>query len=453
MTKHVMPRGLIGSVRADASDPAKVLAGLKESVDKLQADSKTQIDDLLKVFADFKAENDKRIEDLKTGKADVVTDEKVEKINAALGEQQKIISQTGTAIETLNKEIDALNAKTAALTVGPAGGDPKLSPEVRAHAEAFNKFARKGIDTGLKELEIKASLSRESDPDGGYVVTQEMENTLDRVVTTMVALRSLATVRRMSGSVYKKPFVVSGAASGWVGETAARSETGTPTMSELSFAAMEVYANPGITQNLLDDASFDIGAWLADEVGIEFSEQEGRAFIQGGGVTEPRGILSYDMIANASWTWGKVGFVVTGASADFPATAPADRILDLIYALKRQYRQNAAFLMGDVIQAKIRKFKDGEGNYLWQPSVQMGEPARLFGYRVDTDDFMPDVGSNAFPVAFGDFRRGYLIADRIGVRVLRDPYSNKPYVMFYTTRRVAAGIQNFEAIKLLKCSV
>lgn len=215
---------------------------------------------------------------------------------------------------------------------------------------------------------------------------------------------------------------------------------------------MELYANPAATQTLLDDASVDIGQWLAEEVQTSFSEAEGAAFIAGTGVNQPRGLLSYDTVANGSYAWGKLGFITTGASADFHTEDPADCLIDVIYGIKQGYRQNARWLMNRAVQGKIRKFKDDQDNYLWQPGIQAGQPATLLGYPIVDDDNMSNVGANAFPVAFGDFNRGYLVIDRTGIRVLRDPYTNKPFVHFYTTKRVGGGVQDFAAIKLLKCS-
>lgn len=183
---------------------------------------------------------------------------------------------------------------------------------------------------------------------------------------------------------------------------------------------------------------------------MEFAEAEGAAFVSGTGILQPRGLLSYDTVANASYAWGSVGYVASGAAADFTTSNPADKLIDMVHALRAGYRQGASWLMNDLTAAKIRKFKAGDGNFLWQPSLQVGQPSTLLGYAAYTDDNMPDVGANAFSVAFADFRRAYLIVDRVGIRVLRDPFTNKPNVHFYTTKRVGGGIQNFEAIKLLK---
>jgi HK97 family phage major capsid protein len=417
MKKNIRVRG-IQSVRADASDAKTVLAELQ------------------KTFHDFKAENDRQMADLKKGINDPLQATKVETINAAVTEMQSQMSE--------------LAIKAAAFEMG---GSAKTDKDVEAHKTAFNSFFRKGVDAGLRELEVQAKLTTQSDPDGGFIVPSEMEKSIDRVLGTMSAVRSLATVRQIGAASYKKLVNLGGTTSGWVGETASRTETNTPTLSGLDFPAMELYAQPAATQTMLDDASFNIEQWLADEVAIEFAEEEGAAFVSGNGVGKPRGLLSYDMVANASYAWGKVGYIKTGVAADFHATLPGDNIIDLIHSLKRGYRQNATFLTNDLTIAKIRKFKDStSGEYLWQPSLQLGTPSTLAGYAVETDDNVPDVGAAAFPLLFGDFKRAYLVIDRMGIRVLRDPFTSKPNVLFYTTKRVGGGIQNFEAIKVLKCS-
>lgn len=186
-----------------------------------------------------------------------------------------------------------------------------------------------------------------------------------------------------------------------------------------------------------------------------FAEKEGLAFFSGDGVNSPRGISSYTMIADASYAWGKVGFKTSGVAAALSDSTHngADAITDLVYALKQGYRTNGRFLMNRTTQAAVRKLKSKtEELYLWQPSIQAGQPPTLLGYPVVDDDNVSDIGANAFPIWFGDFKRAYLIVDRAGIRVLRDPYTNKPYVHFYTTKRVGGGIQNFEALKALKIS-
>lgn len=415
--KHITPRLLRGvvAVRADATDP------------------KGAVEALNRAFAEFKTANDAALK----GKADVVVAEKVDRINAAVGD--------------LQKAVDAVNANLAAIQVG-AGGGTRIDPAVAEYAKAFNAWFRRGTgdEQALKDLAIKAALTTQSDPDGGLTVTPTMESAIDRVLATVSAMRGLARVIRITSNAYKKLVTTSGAASGWVGEEESRPATGTPQLTGLDFPIMEVYANPAATQNLLDDGGVNIEQWLADEVSIEFARQEGDAFINGDGVKKPRGILSYATIANASYAWGKIGYIATGAASAFATANPADTLIDLVHALKAGYRGDARFLMNDTTQATVRKFKDGTGNYLWQPSLQAGESAVLLGKPVVTDDNMPDIGANKYPIAFGNFPAGYVIVDRIGIRVTRDPYTNKPYIQFYTTKRVGGGVQNYEAIKLLK---
>jgi HK97 family phage major capsid protein len=420
MILNTRARGLVG-VRADSGSATKILAELQQT------------------FEAFKEANEKELAGIKANFADVVQTEKVERINAE--------------ITKLQKALDDTNAMLAAVKVGAGGGD-EINPAVAEHSKAFNKWFRKGdraVDADMRDLEVKAELSTLSDPDGGYVVPEEMSNTIDRVVGTVSAMRSLATVMTISTDTFKKLVNMGGAGSGWVGEKESRPETDTPTLRELIFNTAEIYANPAATQTLLDDARVDIAAWLANEVSITFAEQEGDAFINGDGVKRPRGLLAYDTVANASYAWGKIGFIKTGAAAAFASTDPADALIALFYGLKQGYRNGASWLTSDAVMETIRKFKDGQGNYLWAPPAGPANVATILGKPVATDDNMPALGANAFPVAFGNFSRAYLIIDRFGIRVLRDPYTNKPYVHFYTTKRVGGGVQNFEAVKLLKC--
>ena len=403
------------------------------------SDANAIVTELNKAFAAFKTEHQEELKGINAKFADVVQAEKVERINAEIGKLQTALDDT--------------NAQLAAARLGGAGDGPAVSTEARDHARAFNQFFRRGTEEGLRELEMKAALRTDSDPDGGYVVPDQMEQTIDRVLGSVSAMRSIASVMSVSAASYKKLVNQGGAGAGWVGERQARPETATPTLAELSFPAMEIYANPAATQTLLDDARVDIAAWLAEEVSTAFAEAEGAAFISGDGVNQPRGLLSYDTVANASQSWGNIGYTASGVAAALTDSSHngVDALIDLIYSIKQGYRQNARFLMNKSLQATVRKLKSKtEELYLWQPPVQAGQPATLLGYPITDDDNMPDVAAGAFPVAFGDFRRGYLIVDRFGVRVLRDPYTNKPYVHFYTTKRVGGGVQNFEAIKLLK---
>jgi HK97 family phage major capsid protein len=384
-------------------------------------------EDLLRAFESFKEANDQRLGEIeKRMSADVLLEEKVERIGRSL---------------------DELSLKARR---------PQLSSEEKPsnleHKKAFDAYVRKGETQGLFDIEAKR-MSIASAPDGGYLVPAETETEIGRLLANISPIRAIADVRQVSSAVYKKPFAVSGAATGWVGETAARPETASPTLAELQFPAMELYAMPAATQALLDDSAVNLDQWIAQEVQTVFAEQESQAFVTGNGTNRPKGFTDYPKIADATWSWGSLGYLATGTAGAFAATNPSDKLVDLIYALKAGYRQNAYWVLNRKTQGVIRKFKDGQGNYLWQPAATADGRASLLNFPVAESEHMPDIGTDTFALAFGDFRRGYLIVDRIGVRILRDPYSSKPYVLFYTTKRVGGGVQNFEAIKLMKFGV
>ncbi len=415
------PSGLVGvSLRADANDPAAVLGELNRA------------------FAEFRAQNNERLAALEAGRTDPIATERVEALNARVTELQAALDEMATL-------------RAAASLNGGSAEARAATPAARAYSEAFNGFFRQGAgEDGLNALAVQAAMTTSSDPDGGFLVPFEMEATIDRVLAGVSAVRGLAQVLTISGGSYKKQMSLGGAGSGWVGETEARPETGTPALVELEFTPGELYAKPRASQQLLDDARVDLAAWLADEVSITFAEQEGAAFVTGNGLKKPRGILDYDKVANTSYAWGSLGYIAGGGASDFATPTPWGPFVEVVQALKTGYRPNARWLMNRGTVGKVRKFKDGNDLPLWQPSSQLGQPASFMGYPISEDDYMPDVGANAYPVAFGDFRRGYLIVDRMGIRVLRDPYSAKPFVEFYTTKRVGGGVQNFEAIKLMK---
>jgi len=394
------PRAVTTAPRADANDPKKLLAELQ------------------KAFEDFKAANDEKLK----GKADVVLDEKVTRIDAAVGDFQKAI--------------DDLNAKLAAAQLGNGGRelrDPEYSESFRAH------FA-KGT--------VNAALNKGADDEGGYLAPIEWDRTIVDKLVEISPMRSIAQVQTISTAGFKKLFNLRGTGSGWVGETAARPETTTPEFGPLTFTPGELYANPAATQQLLDDAEIDLEAWLAGEVETEFAYQEGLAFVSGNGTNKPFGFLTYVTgAANAAaHPFGAIQ-LKTAASATAITT---DELIDLVYLLPQVMQQNARFVLNRNALGTARKLKDGEGNYIWQPSFQLGQPSQLLSYPVTEMAAMPNIAASAVPIAFGDFRRGYLIVDRTGVRVLRDPYTNKPYVMFYTTKRVGGGVLDPQALKALK---
>lgn len=388
-------------------------------------------DDMMEAFETYRASNEERLEALEAGRPDVLLDEKLARIDTALDHQKAKLDKL-----FLDKARPAMYGGTKS-----AGTDE--------HKAAFEAYVRKGDDSAIKQLERKA-MSVGSDADGGYLVPSETEAGIGRLLTATSPIRSIASVQKVSSSVYRKPFATTGAATGWAAETASRSQTNAPNIAELTFPTMELYAMPAATPALLDDAVVDIDAWLASEVETAFAEQEGTAFVTGDGTNKPKGFLDSTMVAESSWAWNKLGYVATGVDGAFPAEDASDILIDLIYTLKSGYRQNATFVMNRRTQAAIRKMKDTDGNYVWAPPASAGAHSTLMNFPIVEAEDMPDIDSDSYSIAFGDFKRGYLIVDRAGVRILRDPYSAKPYVLFYTTKRVGGGVQDFDAIKLLK---
>ena len=379
-------------------------------------------------FENFKDENDRRLQDIeRRGSADPLTIEKLGR---------------------LDRMLDELGHK--AMRPQLSGSAHATSNSVNLQMKSqFDGYVRRGDAMRSAGIEGKA-LSIGSGADGGYLVPPETEAAVNRALKAISPIRAIASVRQVSGNVYKKPFATTGVGTGWVGETASRPQTTTATLAELSFPTMELYAMPAATQSLLDDSAVNIDQWIAEEVRLAFATQEGQAFVTGDGINKPKGFLAYDTVANASWEFGKLGFIATGTAGAFPASNPSDKLIDLVYAVKAGYRANGTFVMSRSTQSAVRKMKDADGNYLWQPAAQPGGNASLMGFPLVESEDMPDVAANSLSVAFGDFERGYLIVDRIGISVLRDPYSAKPYVLFYTTKRVGGGVQDFDALKLLK---
>lgn len=391
------------------------------------------VTDLNRAFSAFKEANDERLAQLETRmSADVVTEDKLARIDHALDEAKG--------------RLDRLTLELARPRLG--GASPQDN-EGREHKSAFDHYMRSGEAAGLKALEAKA-MSHTSGPDGGYLVPIPAEREILRRLAKLSPIRSISTVREISTQSLRRAYSLSGPASGWVAEADPRPQTANQQIADMNFPAMELYAMPAATQSLLDDAVVDIEQWVADEVQVAFAEQEGAAFVNGDGVNKPKGFLSYTTVADSSWSWNNIGYIATGAAGAFSATNPSDTLINLIYALRAGYRQNARFVMGRRAQSLVRQFKTTTGDYLWEPPTSADGTATLMNFPIVEAEDMPDPAANSLSIAFGDFERGYLIVDRVGVRVLRDPYSAKPYVLFYTTKRVGGGVQNFEAIKLLK---
>ncbi|MFQ5535180.1 MAG: phage major capsid protein [Sphingomonadales bacterium] len=374
------------------------------------------------------------------------------------------------AVEALGQGVDAFKAEydarieetnqrlgkfmSAVQRNGLAGGEARFSADQIAHKQAFNQFVRKGTEEGLANLEAK-SLNTGLGAEGGFAVPEEIDHTIESLLVQASPIRSIARVVEIGSSDWKTLVNLRGATSGWVAETGARTETTAPKFAEVVPPLGEIYANPAATQAMLDDGFFNVEEFLAENIASEFALQEGTAFVSGDGVNKPKGFLSGTPVTAGDGTraFGTLQYLATGVSGAFPASNPADILFDLVDKLKAGYRQGAVFVMNSSTANAVRKLKDSSGQSLWAPSLAELNPNTLLGYPVVISEDMAAIGANSLSIAFGNFKRGYVITDRKGVRVLRDPFSNKPFVHFYTTKRVGGGIVNSEAIKLLKFSL
>lgn len=331
---------------------------------------------------------------------------------------------------------------------------PALSAHTDAgapHRKAFDAYLRTGDDDGLRGLVLEEkALGTAVAADGGYLVDRETADTIRSMLLSTSSLRAVANVVSVEAASYDVLIDRGEVGSGWATEAAAQTETATPQIERIQIALHELAAMPKASQRLLDDSAFDIEGWLAGKIAQRFLRAESAAFVSGDGVDKPKGFLTAPKVANASWAWGSLGYVPTGAASDFAASNPADCIISLVYALGADYRANASFVMNSKTAGAVRKMKDADGRFLWSDGLAAGEPARLMGYPVLICEDMPDIAANAHAIAFGDFRAGYTIAERPDLRILRDPFSAKPHVLFYASKRVGGDITDYAAIKLLK---
>lgn len=381
------------------------------------ADINDTINNLGSAFEEFKSTNDSRIKAEVKGAVDVLVEEKLGRINSDLSALQAQV--TDVAVKS-NR-------------VGASDRDV----DGEAHTGAFEKWARKGIEGDLEALEKKAITLNNGDASGGFLVPETWEVGIRDDLRTLSPIRSRSTVIQVSSDDYRYLKNLRGLQTGWVGETDARPETATPTLSETKVPMGEIYANPAASQRALDDAFFDLEGWLNQNISEEFAIEENKAFVTGNGINKPMGILA---------TAGLPTFA-SGAAA---AISNPDVIVDMIYKMSAAYRSGAAFYGNGATTAGLRKLKDGQGNYIWQPGLVAGTPATLGGYeQVELED-MPAVAAGAFPMFFANLRQGYMIADRIGIRTLRDPYTHKPFVHFYATKRVGGMVQDPKAFVVLK---
>jgi len=349
------------------------------------------------------------------------------------------------AIGVLRTDVDEVKARLD--RVSRAASRPILDG-VRPAAEVksfVDGYLRRGRETELK------SITGTVPADGGYAVPREIDAMIAAQLVEISPIRKLAQVVQVGTSDYRKLIAIGGTASGWVSETAGRPETATPEFAEVAPPSGELYANPAASQAMLDDAAFDLEAWLASEIAMEFARAEGAAFVHGTGVNQPRGFLAAatSSAGDAVRPFGTLQYVGSGDADGFDI-APDAKLIDLVHTMKAGHRQGASWVMNSATLAEVRKLKTGDGNLLWQPGLVEGQPDRLIGYPVIEAEDMPDVAPGAFPIAFGNFKAGYLIAERTATTILRDPFTNKPFVHFYATRRVGGQVLDSAAIKLLK---
>jgi HK97 family phage major capsid protein len=316
------------------------------------------------------------------------------------------------------------------------------------HQKAFAAYLRSGDDDGLRGLEMEGkAMGTSVAADGGYLVDPQTADTIQNTLSSTASIRSIAAVVNVDATSYDVLVDHSEMGAGWATETSTVGDTDTPKIERISIPLHELSALPKASQRLLDDSAFDIEGWLAGRIADKFARSEAMAFISGDGVDKPTGLLTYPTVDNIIWTWGNLGYVPTETAGGITR---ADPIIDLVYSLGAEYRANATFVMNSKTAGHVRKLKDNDGRFVWVDGIAMGEPARLMGYRVLIAEDMPDIADDSVSIAFGDFNAGYTVAERPDLRVLRDPFSAKPHVLFYATKRVGGAVSDFAAIKLLK---
>ena len=386
-------------------------------------------------FEEFKRTNDELLKAKADGKGVEALEAKLSKINEDLGK----IADLKSAIQELEKKMNR---------PGVAG---ETDPTKAEHKQAFGRFVRKGIEDGLGELQAKA-YNITTDADGGYAVPEELDRNILDLMRDVSPMREVCNVISVGSSDYKKLANKGGTSGGWVDEDDARTATNSSQMAILTPFMGEVYAYPQATQQMLDDVFFNAEQFIEGECTMTFAEMEGAAFTAGDGIKKPKGFLSYTAAATAdsSRAFGTLQYIASGAAADWAASNPQDKLLDLVYSLKKGYRTNARWMTSKSMLADVRKIKDAEGNYIWRPGLEAGQPDTMLGYGIAENEDMPAKAANALSIAFGDFKRGYTIVDRMGTRILRDPYTNKPFVGFYVTKRVGGFLADSSAIKLFK---
>ena len=348
----------------------------------------------------------------------------------------------------LQKQDDRMNKLDRKTMTNSRTARSAAASEDAPHQKAFAAYLRSGDDDGLRGLEMEGkAMGTAVAADGGYLVDPQTADTIQNTLSSTASIRSIAAVVNVDATSYDVLVDHSEMGAGWATEASAIAETDTPRIERISIPLHELSALPKASQRLLDDSAFDIEGWLAGRIADKFARSEAMAFISGDGVDKPTGLLTYPTVDNIIWTWGNLGYVPTETAGGITR---ADPIIDLVYSLGAEYRANATFVMNSKTAGHVRKLKDNDGRFVWVDGIAMGEPARLMGYRVLIAADMPDIADGSMSIAFGDFNAGYTVAERPDLRVLRDPFSAKPHVLFYATKRVGGAVSDFAAIKLLK---
>lgn len=431
-----------------AAFSARLAAGVVLEV-KEDPDLSKIIDKIGRGFEEYKSANDERLKELSTkGVVDPTTKAKLDKLDAELDN-----------LAELKKSVEALAIKASRPN---GGGDGHLAPEKKAYHDAFVNWMRNPADpqatmdlkAASKGVETRAAqVVTSTGSAGGFALPEQIENTIARLSRDITPMRQVATVRTVGTSDYKELFDVNGGAFEWVGEGGTRSQTNTPDLAEITPTMGTASARPRASEESLDDLFFDVEGWLATSTAEALAQGEGLAFVSGNGTNRPTGFLAGPtplLTADGVRAFGTLQAVVSAQAAALPTSM--DVLIDMTAALRARYRANAVWAGNRRTLAALRKYKDTTNQYLWQPSVQAGQPDTFMGYRVVEMEDMPDVAAGTFPLAFGDFREGYLIVDRAGLRVTRDDITLPGFVQWYIRRRVGGRIRNSEAIKLLRIS-
>ncbi len=348
----------------------------------------------------------------------------------------------------LQKQDDRMNKLDRKTMMNARPALAAAAADEAPHQKAFSAYLRSGDDDALRGLELEGkALATNIAADGGYLVDPQTAETIQSTLSSTASIRSISNVVNVDATSYDVLVDHSELGAGWATETSTITETDTPQIERISIPLHELSALPKASQRLLDDSAFDIEGWLAGRIADKFARSEADAFINGDGVDKPTGLLTYPTVADDSWAWGSIGYVPSGTAGGITR---ADAIVDLVYALGAEYRANGTFVMNSRTAGHVRKLKDADGRFVWVDGLAVGEPARLMGYRVLIAEDMPDIADDAMGIAFGDFTAGYTVAERPDLRVLRDPFSAKPHVLFYATKRVGGAVSDFAAIKLLR---